>query len=104
MYTNASADCKLILYSDDLVPYHKDPEVISQKLSEVMESCSNWLVDNKLSLHLGKTECVRFGPRRKLKNITNFNVKCKEQVIKSQDSVRYLGLYIDKYINCEKIS
>ena len=51
----------------------------------------------KLSLHLGKTECVLFGPRRKLNNIKSFNVKCKEQVIKSQDSVRYLGLCIDKY-------
>ena len=34
----------------------------------------------------------------------NFNVKCKEQVIKSQESVRYLELYIDiKYMDCEKI-
>ena len=66
-----------------------------------MESCSNWLVDNKLSLHLGKTECVLFGPRRKLSNIRSSNVKCKEQVIKSQDSVRYLGLNIDKYMSCE---
>ena len=42
------------------------------------------------------------GLAENLKN-TNFNVKCKEQVIKSQDSVIYLGLYIDKYMNCEKI-
>ena len=68
-----------------------------------MEPCSNWLVDNTLSLHLGKNECVLFGPRRKLKNTTNFNVKCKEQIIKSQDSVRYLGLDIDKNMNCAKI-
>ena len=98
MYTSVSADCKLILYADDsAIPFvHKDLEVISQQLSEVMESCSNWQVDGKVSLHLGKTECVLLGPRRNLKHITNFNVKCKEQVIKSQDSVRYLGLYIDK--------
>ena len=44
MYTSVSADCKLILYADDsdIIFSHKDPEVISQKLSEVMESCSNW--------------------------------------------------------------
>ena len=42
------------------------------------------------------------GLAENLKN-TNFTVKCKEQVIKSQDSVIYLGLYIDKYMNCEKI-
>ena len=62
-----------------------------------MESCSNWLVDNKLSLHLGKTECVLFGPRRKLRNITHFHVQCKDHIIKAQDSVKYLGLFIDNY-------
>ena len=48
MYTSDNADCQLILYDDDSVILfsHKDPKVISQKLSEVMESCSNWLVDN----------------------------------------------------------
>ena len=70
-----------------------------------MESCLNWLIDNKLSLrlgNLGKTECLLFGPRRKLKNIINFNVKCKEQINKLQDGVRYLGLSIDKYMNYER--
>ena len=35
MYTSVSADCKLILYADDSAIRfsHKDPEVISQKLS-----------------------------------------------------------------------
>ena len=46
---------------------------------------------------------VFLGLAEKLKNITNFNVKCKEQVMKLQDSLRYLGLNIDRYINCEKI-
>ena len=46
---------------------------------------------------------VLFGFRRKLNNIKSFNEKCKEQVIKSKDSVRYFGLYIDKYMSCEKI-
>ena len=80
MYTSVVVDCKLILYADDsaILFSHNDPEVISQNL----ESCSNWLADNK-SLHLGKTECVLFGPGRKLNNIKSFIVKCKEQVIKS---------------------
>ena len=51
MVTSVSADCKLILYADDsaIMFAHKNHEVISQKLCNVMESCSNWLVDNKLS-------------------------------------------------------
>ena len=63
--------CKLILYADDsaiLFP-HKDPNVISNTLGSVLEQCSDWLIDNKLSLHLGKTECMVIGPKRKIKQI-----------------------------------
>ena len=84
MVTSVSADCKLILYADDsaIMFAHKNHKVKSQKLSNVMESCSNWLVDNKLSLHLGKTECILFGPRRKLRSITNFHVQYKDHILK----------------------
>ena len=53
IYTSVSADCKLILYADDsaILFAHKDQEVISQRLSKVMKSRSNWLVDNTKSLH-----------------------------------------------------
>ena len=103
--TSVSADCKLILYADDSATKfaHKNHVVISQKLYSVMESCSSWLVDNKLSLHLGKTECVLFGPHRKLRDITNFHVQCKDHSIKAQDSVKYFGLFIDNHMNCKKI-
>jgi hypothetical protein len=39
---------------------HKDPNIISSKLGNVLEKCSDWLTENKLSLHLGKTECMLF--------------------------------------------
>ena len=71
MATSIDADCKLILYADDsaILFSHRDPETISIKLGTALESCSDWLVDNKLSLHLGKTECIMFGPMRKLKDV-----------------------------------
>ena len=98
-------ECKLILYADDsaILFSHRDPNIISDKLGNVLESCSDWLIDNKLSLHLGKTECMLFGPPRKIKQISEFCVKCYDHVIKSTDYVKYLGVYIDKYLNCERI-
>ena len=95
----------MILYSDDsaILFAHKNPDVISSKLGNVLEQFSDWLIDNKLSLHLGKTECMLFGPPRKIKQITNFQVKCYDHVINSTDGVNYLGISIDKYLNCEHI-
>jgi hypothetical protein len=38
-------------------------------LGNALEKCSDWLTDNKLSLHLGKTECMLAGPKRKIRQI-----------------------------------
>ena len=52
-----SVDCKLLLYADDsaLLVSNKDPKIVADRLSYELESCRQWLIDNKLSLHLGKT-------------------------------------------------
>ena len=76
---------QLILYADDsaILFTHNNPDVISSKLGNVLEKFSDWLINNKLSLHLGKTECMLFGPHRKIKQIANFQVKCYDHVINS---------------------
>ena len=57
MVISIDPDCKLLLYADDstILFSHSDPNQNAYKLGKVLESCSDWLVDNKLSLHLGKT-------------------------------------------------
>lgn len=75
---------KRLLYADDstILFSYKDPDVIAIKLGKVLESCSSWLVDNKLSLHLGKTESVLFGSKRKLKKVKGFHIVCNGHTIK----------------------
>ena len=106
MEISVDSDCKLLLYADDsaILFSHKDPDVVARKLGCVLNSCNKWLVDNKLSLHLGKTECVVFGSRRKLKNTSNFSVQCAGHKIPAQDSVKYLGIEIDQHVTGEKIA
>ena len=64
-----------------------------------------WWILIKLSLHLGKTECMLFDPRRKLRKITtcNFQELCNGHVIKATEKVKYLGLSIDSLLNGESI-
>ena len=92
-----SVQCKLFLYADDsaLLVRGKNPSTISECLSENLESCRDWLIDNKLSLHLGKTELILFGTKRKLKKVDNFYIKCGDTIINSVESVKYLGLNLD---------
>ena len=100
-----SSECKLLLYADDsaILYANKDPRVISDKLGLELEMCSKWLVDNKLSLHMGKTECTIFGSKRKLREINNFSVECNGHTIKAKRSVKYLGLTLDDQLTGEAI-
>ena len=81
----------------------KQPNLISHALSENLDRCRSWLTDNKLSLHLGKTEAILFGTKRKLKNVNNFQVKCENTIIKNVKSVKYLGLTLDDNLSGESI-
>ena len=64
-----AVDGELTLYADDscLSVTHKDVKHIEQVLNKNLSSLCDWLVDNKLSIHLGKTESILFGTRNKLK-------------------------------------
>ena len=68
MVISIEQDCKLLLYGDGskIMFSHSILDQIANNLGKVLESRSDWLVANKLSLHLGKTDCILFGSKRKL--------------------------------------
>ena len=100
-----SVSCKLLLYADDsvLLVSGKKPKDISNVLTKELQSCSEWLIDNKLSLHLGKTEAILCGSKKKLKNVQDFEVKCKGVSITQVSVVKYLGLNIDSDMSGESV-
>ena len=52
---------------------------------------------------MGKTECVLFVSKRKLRKIDNFLIECIGHTIKAQRSVKYLGLNLDDQLTGETI-
>ena len=96
-----SVSCKLLLYADDaaLLVSGRDPKEVSSLLGTNLKSCNQWLIDNKLSIHLGKTECILFGPKNKLNESQNFKVEYDDYSIKSVDTVKYLGLELDQSLS-----
>ena len=64
-----SVECKLLLFADGnaLIVSGSDSQSIADTLSNELESCTQWLIDNKLLLHLSKTKSILFGSKRKLK-------------------------------------
>ena len=75
--------CRLSLYADDsaLVFSGPDPTKVADFLSSELSICRKWLIDNRLSLHLGKTECIVFGPKRRLNTDLQFDVKLDDAIV-----------------------
>ena len=66
LYKASVADDSAFMVSDTC------PSKIANLLSKNLEKCNQWLIDNKLSLHKGKTELLLFGTKRKIKQHYDF--------------------------------
>ena len=82
MYVNdmsGAINHKLLLYADDsaILVADKNISTIESLLQNELEVISEWLVDNKLSLHLGKTKSILFGSKSRLRSQSNLRNSCK---------------------------
>ena len=66
---SAVVENKLLLYADDsgILVSGKNISHVEKLLTESLGLVSQWLIDNKLSLYLGKTESILFGSKHKVK-------------------------------------
>ena len=76
----------------------RNTNLISRELSFV----SDWLVDNKLLLHLGKTESILFGQKCKLDKI--YLRVCNGTKISPSSTVKYLGAELDQSLDGEEMA
>ena len=77
----AAVNCKLILYADDsaLLVSGKDVVKIEQALSRELDAVIEWLEENRLSLHLGKTQSILFGSKKSLQKDDKLHITCNGQ-------------------------
>ena len=96
-----SLGCHLSLYADDstLIASGDNARDLGVYLSGQLASCRRWMVDNRLSLHLGKTECILIGTRHRLREAEDFRVSCDGLDVKRVEKVRYLGVMLDQHLN-----
>ena len=84
---------KLFLYADNSAILVSERD---KSLSEDLNLVRSWLIENKLSLHLGKTESIIFGSEQKLKSNGKINLVCAGNHINSTSNVKYLGAVLDQ--------
>ncbi len=84
-----SLGCHLSLYADHstLVASGSNPGELGNYQSGELAQCKDWMVDNSLSLHLGKTECILISTDRKLSSAQEFRVSCDGAEVKRVASI-----------------
>lgn len=100
---SSAINCNLFLFADDsaILVSHKDKSEVERLLSLELVNLSVWLTDNKLSIHLGKTESILFGSRDKLKKAMGFRVVVGIVEITAKEAVTYLGCILDNKLSGE---
>ena len=86
-----------------IVPGNSTNE-IQQELFNELESIREWLIANKLSLRLGKTESILFASKRKLQKKNSIQVPCTGNVLSCRTKVEYLGLKLDQSLTGDCIA
>ena len=72
---------------------------LSNVLNSELKCLNSWLITNRLSLHIAKTEFMMIGSRQKLRAIDDrIAVKINELDINRVNLVESLGVYIDDHL------
>ena len=82
----------------------KDVVEIEATLSSELKSVKDWLIDYKLSLHLGETQSIVFGTRNTLCKCNTLNIVCNGIAIESKSTVTYLGVTLDQSLSGDVIA
>jgi len=105
LYSNdisSCVSCNLIMYADDTILLFSDPDIekVASELSKEIGNCLHWLTNNRLSMHMGKTETLVFSSKRKKNRTKNFVIQCQGHDIKPS-KVKYLGLTLNQTLSGE---
>ena len=97
----AAVKCKLLLYADDsaFLVSGKDVSEVERTFSMELGAVSEWLCENRLSHHLGKTQSILFGSKKRLTKCSKLHITCDGCVTGSESEVTYLGTILDQTFN-----
>ena len=87
------ADDTCILYASNKL------KSIETVLNCDLKSISDWLKANRLSLNVDKSKLLMFKSKQRMLNSDSISIKLGGVKLIPADSVKYLGLHLDKYLS-----
>ena len=91
-------------FADDtfIVFNSKKPKTIESVINYELKKVTKWLRLNKLSLNAAKTEVIFFRSKRHPLDYNKISIKMNGLKITPVDYVKYLGMYIDKFLDWDQ--
>ena len=85
---------------DTFILFHsKKPKTIETIINTELKEVVKWLRLNKLSLNAAKTELIFFRSHKHPLNYDNISIKMNGLKLTPVDYIKYLGMYIDKFLD-----
>ena len=93
---NISKVLKFFLFADDTNIFYESDSPISlqQVVNKELKELSSWLIVNRLSLNIDKTNFIIFHPYNKPLN-QHITLKLHKKALSEKDHIKYLGIMID---------
>ena len=90
------------MFADDTnISYSADSlEQLQNVMNSKLKNLNDWLITNKLSLNIAKTEFMIVGSRQRINanQDNNMSIRTDDHEINRVHSVKSLGLYIDSHL------
>ena len=106
IYINDLPNCldmaKPRMFADDTsVSYASDSlDEIQNVINSELKNLNSWLIANRLSLNITKTEFMIIGSRQRMNATQNdIAIRIRDREINRADVVKYLGMHIDRHLS-----
>ena len=103
IYINDIQNCtslNLLSFADDTTVYssHSNITQLFNNMNKELNELTDWFYANKLSLNVNKTKYTIFTPNRNISDLHNETIKLNDTPISRENSIKFLGVYIDEHI------
>lgn len=101
---NSSPILHKVLFADDtnLFLSHKNLKHLQNLMNQELIKLDTWFKCNKLSLNINKTNFIVFRSNRNRNDVEHVCIEINGKAIERVDSTKFLGIYIDEFLNYKK--
>ena len=98
---NTPTKCSVNMFADDTQIDHaaKSPSNLQNTINADLQRVNQFLIENRLSLNVKKTNYMLIGTKERLKKFSNLQIAIGDNKIDRVDSAKYLGVEVDENLN-----